>query len=256
MTNHSHTYIYLCYSIFNYKSSYQDFLDRGLLLTRKLLNQGFLLVKLKSSLRKFCGRHHYYVDRYGIAVSQMTTNMFRSHLYISKIKPERSLKCKYNLSMLSLIMQILLQIFTIIHPPIMVIYHYQVTLKIAQMKYLFFRANEKKIWKIRANAIPCHLPSTRFTVCKFVLVTNTADLVLNNNQLIWSDSFTFLFYRALFLHSKGNKSVIRFRSIVLVSNIVRNGRLWSVVRQTYPHTCRSQRYLLHTRCNMCNHKYS
>jgi hypothetical protein len=36
--------------------SYQDFLDRGLLLTRKLLNQGFLLVKLKSSLRKFYGR--------------------------------------------------------------------------------------------------------------------------------------------------------------------------------------------------------
>jgi hypothetical protein len=30
--------------------SYQDFLDRGLLLTRKLLNHGFLLVKLKSSL--------------------------------------------------------------------------------------------------------------------------------------------------------------------------------------------------------------
>ena len=28
--------------------SYQDFLDRGLLLTRKLMNQGFLLVKLKS----------------------------------------------------------------------------------------------------------------------------------------------------------------------------------------------------------------
>jgi hypothetical protein len=33
--------------------SYRDFLDRGLLLTRKLLNQEFLLVKLKSSLRKF-----------------------------------------------------------------------------------------------------------------------------------------------------------------------------------------------------------
>jgi hypothetical protein len=33
--------------------SYQNFFDRGLLLTRKLLNQGFLLVKLKSSLRKF-----------------------------------------------------------------------------------------------------------------------------------------------------------------------------------------------------------
>jgi hypothetical protein len=33
--------------------SYQDFFDRGLLLTRKLLNQGFLLVKLMSSLRIF-----------------------------------------------------------------------------------------------------------------------------------------------------------------------------------------------------------
>ena len=31
---------------------YLDFLDRGLLLTRKLLNQGFILVNLKSSLRK------------------------------------------------------------------------------------------------------------------------------------------------------------------------------------------------------------
>ena len=30
--------------------SYQDFLDKGLLLTMKLLNQGFLLVQLKSSL--------------------------------------------------------------------------------------------------------------------------------------------------------------------------------------------------------------
>ena len=56
--------------------SYQDFLDRGLLLTRKLLNQGFLLVKLKSSLRKFYGRHHDLVDRYGISVSQVTTDMF------------------------------------------------------------------------------------------------------------------------------------------------------------------------------------
>ena len=54
--------------------SYQDVLDRGLLLTRKLLNQGFLLVKLKSSL--FYGRHHDLVDRYGISVSQMTTGMF------------------------------------------------------------------------------------------------------------------------------------------------------------------------------------
>ena len=56
--------------------SYQDFLDRELLLTRKLLNQWFLLVKLKSSLPKFYSRDHYLVDRYGISVSQMTTDMF------------------------------------------------------------------------------------------------------------------------------------------------------------------------------------
>ena len=33
--------------------SYQDFLDRGLVLTKKILNQEFLQVKWKSSLRKF-----------------------------------------------------------------------------------------------------------------------------------------------------------------------------------------------------------
>jgi hypothetical protein len=32
--------------------SYQDLLERGLLLTKKLLNQGFHFVKVKSSLRK------------------------------------------------------------------------------------------------------------------------------------------------------------------------------------------------------------
>ena len=52
--------------------SSQHSLYRGLLVTRKLLNQGFLLVKLKSLLRKLCGRHHDLVDRYGISVLQMT----------------------------------------------------------------------------------------------------------------------------------------------------------------------------------------
>ena len=56
--------------------SYHDFLERELLLTMKLLNQGFLLVKLKSSLRKFYGHHHDLVNRYGTPVSQMTTGMF------------------------------------------------------------------------------------------------------------------------------------------------------------------------------------
>ena len=44
---------------------------------RSYASQGFLLVKLKSSLRKCYGRHHDdLVDRYGISVSQMTTDMF------------------------------------------------------------------------------------------------------------------------------------------------------------------------------------
>jgi hypothetical protein len=57
-------------------NSYQDFLDRGLLLTRRLLNQGFLLAKLKSSLQRSYGLHHNLFDRYGISMSQMTTDMF------------------------------------------------------------------------------------------------------------------------------------------------------------------------------------
>jgi hypothetical protein len=65
---HLHNGVYIS-QLIRYSSawgSYQDFLDRGLLLTRKLLNQGFLLVKSKSSLRKFYGRHYDLVDRYGI----------------------------------------------------------------------------------------------------------------------------------------------------------------------------------------------
>jgi hypothetical protein len=49
-------------------SSYQDFIDRGLLLTRKPLNQGFL--------RKFYGRHHDLVDRYGISDQKGNQNPY------------------------------------------------------------------------------------------------------------------------------------------------------------------------------------
>jgi hypothetical protein len=36
----------------------------------------FNLVKLKSSFRKFYRRHHDLVDRFGISLSQLTTDMF------------------------------------------------------------------------------------------------------------------------------------------------------------------------------------
>ena len=64
---------------------YQDFVDRGLLLTWQILNQGFLFVNLKSSLRKCYGCHHALIDRYGIYVSQMTTDMLR----VSLVEQER-----------------------------------------------------------------------------------------------------------------------------------------------------------------------
>ena len=62
--------------------TYSDFLERALLLTRKLLNQGFLMVKLKSSLRKFYGRHHELVDRYEVAVSKMASDLYLCRKFI------------------------------------------------------------------------------------------------------------------------------------------------------------------------------
>ena len=56
--------------------SYHDFLDRGLLVTKKILHQEFQMVKLKSSRRKFYKRHHELVDRDGITVSQMIADMY------------------------------------------------------------------------------------------------------------------------------------------------------------------------------------
>jgi hypothetical protein len=88
--------------------SYQDFLNRGLLLTRTLLNQGLQLAMLKSLLRKFYGRHHDAVNRYEhlclkwphicstcrkyLSVELGTVYPFRVHLrVISKVRVARSL---------------------------------------------------------------------------------------------------------------------------------------------------------------------
>ena len=49
--------------------SYHEFFNPGLLLTRKLLNHGFLLVKLKSSLWMFYSRHYDLVNHYRIFVT-------------------------------------------------------------------------------------------------------------------------------------------------------------------------------------------
>ena len=55
-------------------------LDRGLLLTRKLLNQGFLVVLLKSSHRMLYSHNRNLVNIYTVSVSQMNTDMHRLSL--------------------------------------------------------------------------------------------------------------------------------------------------------------------------------
>ena len=55
---------------------YHEFCERGLLLSVKPLNQGLLLDELKSSHRKFYGRHHDLADRYGISVTNEYMDMF------------------------------------------------------------------------------------------------------------------------------------------------------------------------------------
>jgi hypothetical protein len=58
--------------------SYDDFIAKGLLLTRKLPNQGFLVVKFKPSTPKFYGRHHDLANCYGVYIG--ITN---DHGYVS-----------------------------------------------------------------------------------------------------------------------------------------------------------------------------
>jgi len=49
--------------------------NNQLLLTQKLLKQGYVASTLKSSLQKLYGRHHNLVDRYGISISQKTMDL-------------------------------------------------------------------------------------------------------------------------------------------------------------------------------------
>ena len=48
----------------------------GLLLTNKLSDQGFLSMRLQSTLKKFYGRYPDLVSHYGVSVSNMVNDMF------------------------------------------------------------------------------------------------------------------------------------------------------------------------------------
>ena len=55
-------------------AKYQDFVDRGKLLTTRLLTQGYRKPVL-STLRKFYGRHHDLVEPYKVAVSRLICDL-------------------------------------------------------------------------------------------------------------------------------------------------------------------------------------
>ena len=56
---------------------YSDLLDGDQLLTQKLLKQGYVAHRLKSSPQIFYGRYHNRVDRYEISQMTMDFLLFR-----------------------------------------------------------------------------------------------------------------------------------------------------------------------------------
>ena len=72
----------LYFSVDTIFQSYQHSLDRELLLNRKLLS---LVVKLKFSIRKFCGRYSYLFNRYvfrGMDVPVISSRFLGNHRII------------------------------------------------------------------------------------------------------------------------------------------------------------------------------
>ena len=59
-------------------SAYDQFLNRGRLLTDKLL-QGFQQSRLKAAFRKLYGRYNNLVYQYDLSLSQMLSDVFHSH---------------------------------------------------------------------------------------------------------------------------------------------------------------------------------
>ena len=57
-------------------SNYQDFMERGKVLTTKLLSQGYQKAKLVATLKKFYGRHQDLVNPYNVAVFRFVSDVF------------------------------------------------------------------------------------------------------------------------------------------------------------------------------------
>ena len=59
-------------------SEYRSFLHRGKLLTNKLLTQGYCKPRLIKTIKKFYGRHHELVDKFGVSVSKMILDILET----------------------------------------------------------------------------------------------------------------------------------------------------------------------------------
>ena len=57
-------------------SHYEDFLNRGKLLSKKSMNREYIQSKLVQTIKKFYGRHLDLVSKYGMSVSALITDMF------------------------------------------------------------------------------------------------------------------------------------------------------------------------------------
>ena len=51
-------------------------MERGKMLTKKLLSQGYQKTKLVATLKKFYGRHHDLVNPYNVAVFRIISDVF------------------------------------------------------------------------------------------------------------------------------------------------------------------------------------
>ena len=62
-------------------SEYRSFLHRGKLLTNKLLTQGYCKPRLIKTIKKFYGRHHDIVDKFGVSVSKMILDILETQWF-------------------------------------------------------------------------------------------------------------------------------------------------------------------------------
>ena len=53
-------------------------MERGKVLTTKLLSQGYQKTKLVATFKKFYGRHHDLVNPYNVTISRIVSDVFAS----------------------------------------------------------------------------------------------------------------------------------------------------------------------------------